>query len=555
MSAYKYVYHMDKLSKTYPGAAKPVFQDISLHFLPDAKIGVVGVNGAGKSTLLKIMAGMDTEFTGEAWAEKGVKVGYLPQEPVLDESKTVWENVIEGSEQKQLVEKFNAVSMQLAEEYTDELMAEMTELQEQIDNQDAWDIDSKIEMAMTALRCPPSDWGVTDLSGGERRRVALCRLLLSEPHMLLLDEPTNHLDAESVHWLQTYLEKFEGAVLVVTHDRYFLDSITTWTLELDRGRGVPYEGGYSAWLEQKAKRMAQEDREASSKDKALARELEWIRSSPKARQSKSKARIKSYEELRESAEKREINHAQINIPPGPRLGGVVVEVENLKKGFEDKLLIDGLSFKLPPGGVVGVIGPNGAGKSTLFKMITGQDTPDEGTIRLGETVKLSYVDQSRDALDPNKTVWEEISGGHDMIDLGGKEVPSRAYVGAFNFKGGNQQKKVGLLSGGERNRVHLAKTLQTGGNLLLLDEPTNDLDVETLAALEQALEVYPGCAVVISHDRFFLDRLATHILAFEGDSHVEWFEGNFHDYMEDKKRRLGPDADMPKRIKFQKFAR
>ena len=555
MSAYKYVYHMDKLSKTYPGAAKPVFQDISLHFLPDAKIGVVGVNGAGKSTLLKIMAGMDTEFTGEAWAEKGVKVGYLPQEPVLDESKTVWENVIEGSEQKQLLEKFNAISMQLAEEYTDELMAEMTELQEQIDNQDAWDIDSKIEMAMTALRCPPSDWGVTDLSGGERRRVALCRLLLSEPHMLLLDEPTNHLDAESVHWLQTYLEKFEGAVLVVTHDRYFLDSITTWTLELDRGRGVPYEGGYSAWLEQKAKRMAQEEREASSKDKALARELEWIRSSPKARQSKSKARIKSYEELRESAEKRDINHAQINIPPGPRLGGVVVEVENLKKGFEDKLLIDGLSFKLPPGGVVGVIGPNGAGKSTLFKMITGQDTPDEGSIRLGETVKLSYVDQSRDALDPNKTVWEEISGGHDMIDLGGKEVPSRAYVGAFNFKGGNQQKKVGLLSGGERNRVHLAKTLQTGGNLLLLDEPTNDLDVETLAALEQALEVYPGCAVVISHDRFFLDRLATHILAFEGDSHVEWFEGNFHDYMEDKKRRLGPDADMPKRIKFQKFAR
>jgi len=555
MAAYKYVYHMDKLSKTYPGASKPVFQDISLHFLPDAKIGVVGVNGAGKSTLLKIMAGMDTEFTGEAWAEKGVKVGYLPQEPQLDESKTVWENVIEGSEQKQLLEEFNAISMQLAEDYSDELMEKMTALQEKIDAENAWDIDSKIEMAMTALRCPPSDWGVAELSGGERRRVALCRLLLSEPHMLLLDEPTNHLDAESVHWLQTYLEKFEGAVLIVTHDRYFLDSITTWTLELDRGRGVPYEGGYSAWLEQKAKRMAQEEREASSKDKALARELEWIRSSPKARQAKSKARIKSYEELRESAEKREINHAQINIPPGPRLGGVVVEVENLKKGFEDKLLIDGLSFKLPPGGVVGVIGPNGAGKSTLFKMITGQDTPDEGSIRLGETVKLSYVDQSRDALDPNKTVWEEISGGNDMIDLGGKEVPSRAYVGAFNFKGGNQQKKVGLLSGGERNRVHLAKTLQTGGNLLLLDEPTNDLDVETLAALEQALEVYPGCAVVISHDRFFLDRLATHILAFEGDSHVEWFEGNFADYMEDKKRRLGPDAEMPRRIKFQKFGR
>ena len=555
MAAYKYVYHMDKLSKTYPGASKPVFQDISLHFLPDAKIGVVGVNGAGKSTLLKIMAGMDTDFTGEAWAEKGVKVGYLPQEPVLDESKTVWENVIEGSAQKQLLEEFNAVSMQLAEDYSDELMEKMTALQERIDAENAWDVDSKIEMAMTALRCPPSDWGVTDLSGGERRRVALCRLLLSEPHMLLLDEPTNHLDAESVQWLQHYLEEFKGAVLIVTHDRYFLDSITTWTLELDRGRGVPYEGGYSAWLEQKAKRMAQEEREASSKDKALARELEWIRSSPKARQAKSKARIKSYEELRESAEKREINHAQINIPPGPRLGGVVVEVENLKKGFEDKLLIDGLSFKLPPGGVVGVIGPNGAGKSTLFKMITGQEQPDGGSIRLGETVKLSYVDQSRDALDPNKTVWEEISGGNDMLDLGGKEVPSRAYVGAFNFKGGNQQKKVGLLSGGERNRVHLAKTLQTGGNLLLLDEPTNDLDVETLAALEQALEAYPGCAVVISHDRFFLDRLATHILAFEGDSHVEWFEGNFEAYEEDKRRRLGDAADRPTRLAYKKLTR
>ena len=555
MAAYQYVYHMDKLSKTYPGASKPVFQDISLHFLPDAKIGVVGVNGAGKSTLLKIMAGIDTDFTGEAWAEKGVKVGYLPQEPQLDESKTVWENVIEGSAQKKLLDDYNAISMKLAEDYTEELMAEMTELQEKIDAEDAWDIDSKIEMAMDALRCPPSDWGVTDLSGGERRRVALCRLLLSEPHMLLLDEPTNHLDAESVHWLQHYLEEFKGAVLVVTHDRYFLDSITTWTLELDRGRGVPYEGNYSAWLEQKAKRVAQEDREKGAKKRALARELEWIRSSPKARQAKSKARIKSYEELRDQAETREINHAQINIPPGPRLGGVVVEAEGLKKGFEDKLLIDGLDFKLPPGGIVGVIGPNGAGKSTLFKMITGQEEPDEGTIRIGETVKLSYVDQSRDALDPNKTVWEEISGGNDMLDLGGKEVPSRAYVGAFNFKGGDQQKKVGLLSGGERNRVHLAKTLQTGGNLLLLDEPTNDLDVETLAALEEALENYPGCAVVISHDRFFLDRLATHILAFEGDSHVEWFEGNFEDYIEDKKRRLGADAEMPRRIKFQKFGR
>ena len=555
MAAYKFVYHMDKLSKTYPGAAKPVFDGISLHFLPDAKIGVVGVNGAGKSTLLKIMAGMDTEFTGEAWAEKGVKVGYLAQEPQLDESKTVWENVIEGSAPKQLLEEFNAISMKLAEDYTDELMEEMTALQEKIDNENAWDIDSKIEMAMTALRCPPADWPVTDLSGGERRRVALCRLLLSDPHMLLLDEPTNHLDAESVQWLQNYLEDFKGAVLVVTHDRYFLDSITTWTLELDRGRGVPYEGGYSAWLEQKSKRLAQEDREKSAKDRALMRELEWIRSSPKARQAKSKARIKSYEDLRDAAERAEITTAQITIPPGPRLGGVVVEVENLKKGFEDKLLIDGLSFKLPPGGVVGVIGPNGAGKSTLFKMMTGQETPDEGTVRLGDTVKLGYVDQSRDTLDPNKTVWQEISGGNDMIELGGKEVPSRAYVGTFNFKGGDQQKKVGLLSGGERNRVHLAKMLQTGGNLLLLDEPTNDLDVETLAALEQALEAYPGCAVVISHDRFFLDRLATHILAFEGDSHVEWFEGNFEDYIEDKKRRLGPDADMPKKIKFQKFAR
>ncbi|PIW28694.1 MAG: energy-dependent translational throttle protein EttA [Rhodobacterales bacterium CG15_BIG_FIL_POST_REV_8_21_14_020_59_13] len=555
MAAYKYVYHMDKLSKTYPGAAKPVFQNISLHFLPDAKIGVVGVNGSGKSTLLKIMAGMDTEFTGESWAEKGVRVGYLPQEPQLDETKTVWENVIEGSAHKKLVDDFNTVSMKLAEDYTDELMEEMNDLQEKIDAADAWDIDSKIEMAMEALRCPPGESEVSNLSGGEIRRVALCRLLLSEPHMLLLDEPTNHLDAESVDWLQHHLENFPGAILVVTHDRYFLDSITTWTLELDRGRGVPYEGNYSAWLEQKQKRLAQESREQGAKERAMARELDWIRSSPKARQAKSKARIKSYEELRDQADRQEINHAQINIPPGPRLGGVVVEVENLKKGFEDKLLIDGLSFKLPPGGVVGVIGPNGAGKSTLFKMITGQDTPDAGTIRLGETVKLSYVDQSRDALDPNKNVWEEISGGNDMINLGGKEVPSRAYVGAFNFKGGDQQKKVGLLSGGERNRVHLAKTLQSGGNLLLLDEPTNDLDIETLAALEQALENYPGCAVVISHDRFFLDRLATHILAFEGDSHVEWFEGNFEEYIEDKKRRLGEDAVTPKRVKFKKFSR
>jgi len=555
MSAYQYVYHMDKLSKTYPGASKPVFENISLHFLPDAKIGVVGVNGSGKSTLLKIMAGMDTEFGGESWAEKGVRVGYLAQEPHLDDSKTVWENVIEGSASKKLIDDFNAVSMKLAEDYSDELMEEMNTLQEKIDAADAWDIDSKIEMAMDALRCAPADWGVKDLSGGERRRVALCRLLLSEPHMLLLDEPTNHLDAESVAWLQHYLEKFAGAVLVVTHDRYFLDSITTWTLELDRGRGVPYEGGYSSWLEQKTKRMGQEGREKSAKERALARELDWIRSSPKARQAKSKARIRSYEQLRETAERADVSHATINIPPGPRLGGVVVEVDALKKGYGDKLLIDGLEFKLPPGGVVGVIGPNGAGKSTLFRMIIGQEQPDEGSIRLGETVKLGYVDQSRDKLDPKKTVWEEISEGNDILTLGNREVPSRAYVGAFNFKGGDQQKKVGLLSGGERNRVHLAKMLKEGGNLLLLDEPTNDLDVETLSALEEALEMYPGCAVVISHDRFFLDRIATHILAFEGDSHVEWFEGSFSDYLEDKKRRLGADADIPHRIKFQKFGR
>ena len=551
MASYQYVYHMDGVSKTYPGGKK-CFENIRLSFLPGVKIGVVGVNGAGKSTLMRIMAGIDKDFSGEAWAAEGARVGYLPQEPELDPALSVRENVMLGvAEKKGKLERFNELAMN----YSDETAEEMAQLQDEIDSQDLWDLDSQIDVAMEALRCPPDDADITTLSGGEKRRVALCKLLLEAPDMLLLDEPTNHLDAETIAWLQNHLIEYKGTILIVTHDRYFLDSITTWTLELDRGRGVPYEGGYSAWLEQKAKRMAQEEREASSKDKALARELEWIRSSPKARQAKSKARIKSYEELRESAEKREINHAQINIPPGPRLGGVVVEVENLKKGFEDKLLIDGLSFKLPPGGVVGVIGPNGAGKSTLFKMITGQDTPDEGSIRLGETVKLSYVDQSRDALDPNKTVWEEISGGNDMIDLGGKEVPSRAYVGAFNFKGGNQQKKVGLLSGGERNRVHLAKTLQTGGNLLLLDEPTNDLDVETLAALEQALEVYPGCAVVISHDRFFLDRLATHILAFEGDSHVEWFEGNFADYMEDKKRRLGPDAEMPRRIKFQKFGR
>ena len=554
MAAYQYVYHMDNLAKTYPGG-KQVFSGISLHFLPDAKIGVVGVNGAGKSSLLRIMAGQDTDFTGEAWAEKGVRVGYLPQEPKLDETKTVWENVIEGSEDKQIYDAYNAIAMQLAEDYSDELMEKMTELQEQVDARDAWDVDSKIEMAMDALRCPAPDADVTNLSGGERRRVAICQLLLSKPHVLLLDEPTNHLDAESVAWLQNHLENYPGAVLIVTHDRYFLDAITTWTLELDRGQGVPYQGGYSDWLEQKAKRLAQESREESAKQRALLRELDWIRAAPKARQAKSKARIKSYEEKRDAAEKEKISTAVIRIPPGPRLGGNVVDFDHVSKGFDDRLLINDLDFKLPPGGVVGVIGPNGAGKTTLFKMIVGEEKPDNGSVTLGETVKLGYVNQSRDALDPNKNVWEEISGGNDMIMLGDHEVASRAYVGAFNFKGGDQQKKVGILSGGERNRVHLAKMLKEGGNLLLLDEPTNDLDVETLSALEAALEDFPGCAVVISHDRFFLDRIATHILAFEGDSHVEWFEGSFTDYLADKKRRLGDDALVPKRVKFQKFER
>ncbi|HCR66455.1 MAG: energy-dependent translational throttle protein EttA [Oceanicaulis sp.] len=554
MAAYQYVYHMDNLAKTYPGG-KQVFSGISLHFLPDAKIGVVGVNGAGKSSLLRIMAGQDTDFTGEAWAEKGVRVGYLPQEPKLDETKTVWENVIEGSEDKQIYDAYNAIAMQLAEDYSDELMEKMTELQEQVDARDAWDVDSKIEMAMDALRCPAPDADVSNLSGGERRRVAICQLLLSKPHVLLLDEPTNHLDAESVAWLQNHLENYNGAVLIVTHDRYFLDAITTWTLELDRGQGVPYQGGYSDWLEQKAKRLAQESREESAKQRALLRELDWIRAAPKARQAKSKARIKSYEEKRDAAEKEKISTAVIRIPPGPRLGGNVVDFDHVSKGFDDRLLINDLDFKLPPGGVVGVIGPNGAGKTTLFKMIVGEEKPDSGSVTLGETVKLGYVNQSRDALDPNKNVWEEISGGNDMIMLGDHEVASRAYVGAFNFKGGDQQKKVGILSGGERNRVHLAKMLKEGGNLLLLDEPTNDLDVETLSALEAALEDFPGCAVVISHDRFFLDRIATHILAFEGDSHVEWFEGSFTDYLADKKRRLGDDALVPKRVKFQKFER
>ncbi len=554
MAGPQYVYHMQGLSKTYPGGKK-VFENIHLSFLPDAKIGVVGVNGAGKSTLLRIMAGQDKDFNGEAWAADGVKVGYLPQEPKLDESLTVFENVAAACPEKQMLDKFNEISGKLGEDYSDELMEEMTALQEKIDAADAWDIDSKIQMAMEALRCPPDDADVSKLSGGEIRRVAICALLLSKPDMILMDEPTNHLDAETVAWLQNYLINFKGCVILVTHDRYFLDDITTWILELDRGRGMPYQGNYSDWLEQKAKRMEQEAREERGKQRALAKELEWVRSSPKARQAKSKARIQSYEQKAAEAEKEKVSTAQIRIPPGPRLGNAVLEAENLRKGFGNNLLIEDLDFKLPPGGIVGVIGPNGAGKSTLFKMILGQEEPDAGTLRVGDTVKFGYVDQSRNKLDDSKNVWEEISGGTDVIDLGGVEVNSRAYVGAFNFKGSDQQKKVGLLSGGERNRVHLAKMLKESSNVLLLDEPTNDLDVETLQALEEGLDAFPGCAVIISHDRWFLDRMATHILAFEGDSHVEWFEGDFSSYLEDKKRRLGEDAVNPKRLKFKKFAR
>ena len=552
--AHQYIFSMQGLTKAYPGGKK-VFENIWLSFYPDAKIGVVGVNGSGKSTLLKIMAGLDADFSGEAKPANGTKMGYLPQEPELDPTKTVWENVIAECPEKQLFDRFNAVSMQMAEDYSDELMEEMNTLQEQIDAADAWDIDSKIEMAMGALRCPDNDADVSKLSGGEKRRVALCRLLLSKPDMILLDEPTNHLDAESVAWLQHHLEEFPGCVILVTHDRYFLDQVTKWTLELDRGKGIPYEGNYSAWLEQKAKRIAQEERESDARSKMMARELEWVRQGAKARQAKSKARLSRYEEMANAAEREKQTFATIQIPPGPRLGANVIAFEGLSKGYGDRLLIENLSFKLPPNGIVGIIGPNGAGKSTLFRMITGQETPDAGTIRIGESVKLGFVDQSRDSLDPKKTIWEEISGGLDVIDVGGREINSRAYVSTFNFKGGDQQKKVGLLSGGERNRVHLAKTLRSGANVLLLDEPTNDLDVETLQALESALEDWPGCAVVISHDRWFLDRLATHILAYEGDSHVEWFEGNFEAYEEDKKRRLGLTEIIPSRIKFQKFAR
>ncbi|MEM1149640.1 MAG: energy-dependent translational throttle protein EttA [Pseudomonadota bacterium] len=552
--ATQYVYHMQGVSKTYPGGKK-VFENIHLSFLPDAKIGVVGVNGAGKSTLLKIMAGIEKEFNGEAWAADGVKVGYLPQEPKLDPDKTVIENIESVVPEKQMVEKFNEISVKLGEDYSNELMEEMTALKEQIDAADAWDIDSKIQMAMDALRCPDDYADVTKLSGGELRRVAICQLLLSKPDMILMDEPTNHLDAETVAWLQNYLINFPGCVILVTHDRYFLDDITGWILELDRGSGIPYQGNYSDWLEQKAKRMAQESRSESNKQRALERELEWVRSGAKARQAKSKARIQRYEEMASQAEKERVSTAQIRIPPGPRLGNLVLEADTIRKGFGNNLLIEDLSFNLPPGGIVGVIGPNGAGKSTLFKMILEEEKPDSGTMRLGDTVKLGYVDQSRDALTDTNNVWQEISDGLDVLDLGGVEVNSRAYVSAFNFKKTDQQKPVGKLSGGERNRVHLAKMLRRGGNLLLLDEPTNDLDVETLQALEEGLEAFPGCAVVISHDRWFLDRMATHILAFEGNSHVEWFEGDFSSYLEDKKRRLGEDAVEPKRVKFKKLTR
>ena len=554
--AAQHIFQMQGLTKAFPGGKK-VFENIWLSFYPDAKIGVVGVNGSGKSTLLKIMAGIDKEYSGEAKAADGVKRGYLPQEPHLDPALDVWGNVISECEEKQVFDRYNAIAAELGENYTDELMEEMNKLQEIIDAKDLWDIDSKIEMAIDALRCPPNDADITKLSGGEKRRIALARLLLSKPDMLLLDEPTNHLDAESVAWLQHHLEQFPGCVILVTHDRYFLDQVTKWTLELDRGKGIPYEGNYSGWLEQKTKRIIQEQSESEARQRAMARELEWVRSSPKARQAKSKARLASYEEMVAAQENSRLaqTFAQIQIPPGPRLGNLVLEANGLEKEYGDRVLFKDLTFKLPPNGIVGVIGPNGAGKSTLFRLITGQETPDAGSIRVGETVKLAYVDQSRDSLNPANNVWQEISGGLDIMKVGTREIASRAYVGAFNFKGQDQQKKVGLLSGGERNRVHLAKTLASGGNLILLDEPTNDLDIETLQALEEALEEFAGCAVVISHDRWFLDRLATHILAFEGDSHVEWFEGNFEAYEEDKKRRLGADSLIPRRIKFQKFAR
>jgi ATP-binding cassette ChvD family protein len=551
MASYQYVYHMEGVSKTYPGGKK-CFENIHLNFLPGVKIGVVGINGSGKSTLLKIMAGMDTDFKGEAWAAKGARVGYLAQEPYLDPKLTAKENVMLGvAAETAILERYNELAMN----YSDETADEMAALQDQIDAGNLWELEASVGVAMDALRCPPDDSDVETLSGGERRRIALCKLLLEKPDMLLLDEPTNHLDAESIAWLQKHLIAYRGTILIVTHDRYFLDDITSWILELDRGRGIPYEGNYSAWLEQKAKRMSQEAREDKSKQKALEKELDWIRSGAKARQSKGKARIARYNEMAGQTVLERASSAQIVIPNGERLGNKVIEVVGLTKHMGDKLLVEDLTFTVPPGAIVGVIGPNGAGKSTLFRMITGSEVPDAGTITLGDTVQLSYVDQSRDALDPAKNVWEEISGGSEVIQLGDMQMNSRVYTGAFNFKGTDQQKKVGLLSGGERNRVHMAKLLRSGGNVLLLDEPTNDLDVETLQALEAAIEDFAGCAIIISHDRFFLDRLCTHILAFEGDAHVEWFEGNFEAYEQDKVRRLGPDALEPKRAKYKRFSR
>ena len=549
--ARQFIYHMQGLSKTYAGG-KQVLNNVHLSFYPDAKIGILGANGSGKSTLLKIMAGMETEFSGEAWAAEGARVGYLPQEPQLDLTKTVRENVMEGvAEQQAIIEHYNALMM----DYSDENAEKAAKLQDVIDAKNLWDLDSKIDQAMDALRCPADDADISKLSGGEKRRVALCKLLLWQPELLLLDEPTNHLDAETTAWLENHLREYPGAILIVTHDRYFLDNVTSWILELDRGAGIPYEGNYSSWLGQKQKRLAQEGREDVSRQKALERESEWISSSPKARQAKSKARIQRYEDLVAKSQDRSVTTAQIIIPIAERLGANVVDFSHLSKAFGERLLIEDLTFKLPPGGIVGVIGPNGAGKTTLFRMINKSETPDKGEISIGETVQLGYVDQSRDSLDDKATVWQEVSGGNDIIYLGKREINSRAYCTAFNFKSGDQQKKVGMLSGGERNRVHLAKMLKSGANVLLLDEPTNDLDVETLRALEEALEDYAGCAVIISHDRWFLDRIATHILAFEGDSHVEWFEGNFADYEEDKKRRLGEDSVQPKRIKYRQFTR
>ena len=558
--AQQYSYVMKDLTKTFPGASKPILNNINLQFYPDAKIAIIGINGSGKSTLMKIMAGMDKDYSGEAWPGEGIRVGYLAQEPQLDPTKTVLENVKDGVRPiADMIDRFNAISAEMGAPQDDTdfdaLMEEMGTLQEKIDAVDGWTLDNQLEIAMDALRCPPGDWSVENLSGGEKRRIALCRLLLEKPNILLLDEPTNHLDAESVSWLENHLKEYNGNVILVTHDRYFLDNVVGWVLELYYGQGIPFEGNYSAWLEHKAKRMAQEEREGESRSKAIAQELEWIRSSPKARQTKSKARIKAFDELVAKQEATRSSDRQILIRNPERLGSTVIEATNLTKAYGDKLLFEDLSFTLPPGGIVGVIGPNGAGKTTLFRMITGQETPDSGTIKIGETVHLGYVDQSRDALDPSKNVWEEVSGGNERFTFGKQEVSTRAYVGAFGFKGTDQQKKVGQLSGGERNRVHMAKMLKEGGNVLLLDEPTNDLDVETLRALEEALENFAGCAVVISHDRFFLDRLATHILAFEGDSHVEWFEGNFEMYEADKLRRLGPAAERPHRLSYKKLTR